>query len=158
MRPAFRSRTNKRPTTVLPPDAGLDSETWSSAIAVSFHSFRFIHFTVAVQSRDSTSLGHSMLRLAGRPHESSLVSRTPRSRCRGLLRSRGFLDQRCQLAREKAATSWARERTMSWLAGSSMLLIAPASSREDLAALKPQSGRSLGWGGLQWCGATTFGT
>jgi hypothetical protein len=59
----------------LPPDAGRDSETESSAIAVSFHSFiSQLPFNLAIQPGGA---GDSMLRLVGRPHEAQLL-------CRGL--------------------------------------------------------------------------
>src|SRR5262249_1452518 len=74
MRSPLSSRTNKRPTAVLPPDAGRDSETESSAIAVSFHSFiSQLPFDLAIQPGGA---GDAMLRLVGRPHEAHL--------CRGL--------------------------------------------------------------------------
>src|SRR4029077_10510583 len=109
MRPAFSSRTNKRPTAVLLPDASRNPETGSSVISVSFRSFPFIHFTIAVQSRDSTNTPRSFDPWDDHTRHTSLT-RTPAFRRGGLLRPTSppqFLISAATRARENAATSHA---------------------------------------------------
>jgi hypothetical protein len=141
MRPAFSSRTNKRPTVVLPPDADRDSETRSSAIFVSFHSFHNCRsvprFNPPVSVIRCFDLWDDPTRLT--------CAANPAFVAVAYFAAAAFLIQHCHFAREKAAASRACERKMSWLPGSSMLFDCACFVTERLRSdpLKPQSGRSM---------------
>src|SRR5262249_55432200 len=100
MRPAFSSRTNKRATAVLPPDAGRDSETESSAIAGSFHSF---HNCRSIPRSNQPAWVIRCFDLWDSPTRLTWVA-TPGVRCSGLPRRRSFLIS--------AATSHARKLSL----------------------------------------------